>query len=580
MKWGLEMKVKKKILAFLLIVPLLLTVIPFNSASAYDGGYLNGKTMNVGKTINDISRTTTLVTDNNPSTFETVNNTNSNFTWYEFDTPISFKAFKLLAQESSFWRIAAFDYYGNRIWYVDNPVKDGSQQTVTEVKNVKKIAIERTLSNAKLYEFDISGVIESPVDNEAPNGITNLVLNGDTNTSITATWTDSNSSDLAYYEIYLNDVLVSSSLKTNSYTFDSLEEGTEYTVKVVALDSSGNKSPGVFATIRTGVTDRTPPEEIKELKLAATTNTIEATWTGSTSSDFDHYELYVNGELKEGNWKGNSYSINNLSEATEYTIKVVSVDSSGNKSEGISSSIKTKPPQIIGDKYEELPNGDYKVTWDEPTSGTVIVTVGDKEFTVPASDGEFIIPKEDMEYTGLDEPDISLTPVSENGEKGEVKENPKLSGLEVPFKVSDLVGTGNGLLWLIAPFVLLGLSFLLFPKFRNLIFSSVRENKGEKAILEHSNRRYKSDEIQGKETREKGQVHEGKSYLGRMERLEKQQLSKGQTIPGVATERQPRQRRFSPISAREPRTPRQPRQPRIVRREPRQPREPRTSRRG
>jgi hypothetical protein len=46
--------------------------------------------------------------------------------------------------------------------------------------------------------------------------------------------------------------------------------------------------------------------------------------------------------------------------------------------------------------------------------------------------------------------------------------------MNLPFSAKDLVESGNGLLWLVGPFILLALAFLLVPKFRELIFAAFR----------------------------------------------------------------------------------------------------------
>ncbi|AIF45725.1 hypothetical protein [Virgibacillus sp. SK37] len=52
------------------------------------------------------------------------------------------------------------------------------------------------------------------------------------------------------------------------------------------------------------------------------------------------------------------------------------------------------------------------------------------------------------------------------------------SGLSLPFSVTDLIASGNGLLGLIGAFVLLGLAFVFVPKVIALIRNSFTAAKG------------------------------------------------------------------------------------------------------
>lgn len=54
-----------------------------------------------------------------------------------------------------------------------------------------------------------------------------------------------------------------------------------------------------------------------------------------------------------------------------------------------------------------------------------------------------------------------------------------LSGITLPFTVTDMVTAGMSLLGLVAGFVLLSLAFRFVPKFVTLILSSFRSNGGK-----------------------------------------------------------------------------------------------------
>ncbi|PAF20064.1 hypothetical protein CHH49_18125 [Terribacillus saccharophilus] len=52
-------------------------------------------------------------------------------------------------------------------------------------------------------------------------------------------------------------------------------------------------------------------------------------------------------------------------------------------------------------------------------------------------------------------------------------------GLSLPFSVSDLISSGNGLLGYVGLFVLLGLAFVFVPKVIGLIRASFSAAKGK-----------------------------------------------------------------------------------------------------
>jgi len=52
------------------------------------------------------------------------------------------------------------------------------------------------------------------------------------------------------------------------------------------------------------------------------------------------------------------------------------------------------------------------------------------------------------------------------------------SGIELPFTVTDLVGSGNALLGLVGTFVLLGMAFVFVPRLIALIRNSFSAARG------------------------------------------------------------------------------------------------------
>lgn len=100
--------------------------------------------------------------------------------------------------------------------------------------------------------------VNAVADTTPPNPVTNLVAGTVTSTSIPLTWTLSNSSDVANYEVaYSTDgtnFIVASAVvnaSSTSYTVNGLAAGTNYTLRVVAIDGAGNRSTDTIIAVAT-----------------------------------------------------------------------------------------------------------------------------------------------------------------------------------------------------------------------------------------------------------------------------------------------------------------------------------------
>lgn len=87
----------------------------------------------------------------------------------------------------------------------------------------------------------------------------------------------------------------------------------------------------VFAAT-SGATTTTPPASVSNLHMISHgTNYINWGWTDSTSSDFNHVDVYINGLFKAKVPKGiKHYNATSLTPSTKYTIGTHTVDNSGN----------------------------------------------------------------------------------------------------------------------------------------------------------------------------------------------------------------------------------------------------------
>lgn len=421
-------------------------------------------------------------------------------------------------------------------------------------------------------------------------------------------WTNpSDNLDFIGTEIYRDGKLLTSLDKAESTFQDNdLDYETEYNYRVKAVYSDQKTTSGLSATIKTS--KEPEPLVLREIKAEAEYNKVDLSWKLPANEALKHVNIYrdkveqqsalstfligekVSAAAQTKIFETNGTYFNDLTvepnSTYDYTLSITDTNGTETAYQDVQVKTPKEPtPVIVGGNISKEENGDYTYTWEEPTKGQVKVIVGGKEYkTVSASDKKITIPAADMKYTYLKDPDIQLVPISEYGTVGETTKPPsQLEVTELPFEPKDILGSGMQLLWLIAPFVLLGLSFLLVPKLRRLVFQSF---KGKGSKEEKAARRTKDpnkdDEIAApapapKETQERP-IREPRAVIAKPTRqkpprdirISERQLKE----PKMRKEKAPREPRISRFS-REPREGRQ-----RAAREERQPRTPREIRKG
>jgi hypothetical protein len=340
-----------------------------------------------------------------------------------------------------------------------------------------------------------------PEDETAPVNVTNLVATP-TFDSISLSWTNPPDQDFAKVKVYEDGIYKKSvtAAEGSSAFFDNLEPDTVYSFKVTSIDNIGNESSGSVIEVKT-----LPLPEIKKIKnLDATSkfDRVKLSWELPESEYFHHVNIYrkvveeksffeslfslgtitVSAADTEEEYKpmfetnGTYWTDLTVDPETNYEYKLTSENVDGRESEeGVIVQVSTpeEPKPVIKDaQFQQATNGDYVIGWSEPTTGNVKIKVGGNDYkTVPANLKTYTIPKSDLAYTTIGDPDVTIQPVTERGTEGDAVSSPKMN---LPFSAKDLVESGNGLLWLVGPFILLALAFLLVPKFRNLILAAFR----------------------------------------------------------------------------------------------------------
>lgn len=179
--------------------------------------------------------------------------------------------------------------------------------------------------------------------------------------SVFLTWT--NPADKDFYGVEVSAVPAEGTLKEpvvvkgNTITVTGLTNGTSYTFTLKTIDKSTNVSAGVSSENVSPVdsSDKTPPEEVTNLKLKVADGIAKLTWTDSVSEDVFGYEITYDGKKIEyasrslfTSMAENTVFVSpgtqkyefEVETGKEYSFTIKAVDTSGNKTNGITKSIK------------------------------------------------------------------------------------------------------------------------------------------------------------------------------------------------------------------------------------------------
>jgi chitodextrinase len=202
------------------------------------------------------------------------------------------------------------------------------------------------LANGTTYLFTIkskdntgnvsagTGITTTTIDTIAPNNVTSLVASSVTTTSVSLNWVASTSPDIASYQIYQGNTLLST-VTGVSYVASGLNPSTSYTFTVKSRDTSGNVSVGASVPATTSApADTTAPNDVANLSTSNLTDrSVTLSWSTSTSLDVAGYDVYEGNKLITST-SATSYTVTGLASNTQYTFIIKSKDTSGNISVG------------------------------------------------------------------------------------------------------------------------------------------------------------------------------------------------------------------------------------------------------
>lgn len=588
----------KKIVTLILAVFVLgFSFLPVNSAFAYSGGLLDGKSLMRGSSINGTEGgASSTLTDRDLTSGVNLSISAYKYDYYSFSQDMTIDSY--IAKANGTVGIAFYDVNGNLLSTLHSIDRTYVKTSITPVNKVRTVAIFNDYNtNITVYEFDVFGSAYSSPHDELSNLVVTPFYN-----NVTLEWDPPiNNPDFNGSRIYRNGTLIKTLDKnTNFFTDYTVQATTTYTYKVSGSYSDGFETTGVTKTTTTLEAPK-PVGDVTNIKEDPSYNQVNLTWDNPTDANFNKVKIYRDGVfLSEST--GTSFKDDTVKAETNYEYKITTISTDGLESGGVTTTVMTlkEPiPAIVAGGYTTDENGNYLFSWTEPTTGKVKILIDGKDYkTVDASLLKVLIPSADMKYDYVGNPKVSLIPISSSGIVGEpIKPEPVSGtspGLNIPFNVNDLVGSGVGLLWFIGPLILLVLAFILVPKLRTLIFKSLpKVKKSEDPVNDKGKikRRFEANEINVKDQQDKAQSEiQEKERLERKQRQEKEYLERivrqeGKEIEKAAIIREPKHPRQSKFrftraerAIREQRDPRIPREPRIPRDRTRPTRTPRAER--
>lgn len=327
-------------------------------------------------------------------------------------------------------------------------------------------------------------------DRTPPGNVTNLAAK-QIEKDVVLTFDLPTDEDFKSVRIARNGTILKSGLTENTFTDQDVPPNKEYTYKVYSIDASGNISSGATTIIKV------VSKEIVNLTAKVDSYRVDLKWENPDRDDFEMVTIYrkensgfalfslfseTDGYTPLFETNGTTFNDLTVKPQTSYTY-LLTTEIDGVESEGVTIDVTTKEVAVNGGDTETDENGDYVITWEQPNTGKILVSVGGEEYAiVNASDLKIIIPKEDMKFK-LGLPDVTLTPLDENGvpigepsKPGGSDMGSIIGGIDLSkdLTADNLLLISVGLFGLVGMFVLLALAVRFVPKLLNIIAKAVK----------------------------------------------------------------------------------------------------------
>ncbi len=262
--------------------------------------------------------------------------------------------------------------------------------------------IAKTNGNALKPSLHVSPVITymdvQADDTTAPSSPENVSVSGITENSAAVTWEQaSDNVAVAGYNIYLGDsetpVNGDQPVTELTYTLTGLDAATAYTVRIEAVDTSGNRSEvmaeAAFTTAEAqGTVDEEAPTKPTNTTVEAKTeNSITISWTASEDNvGVVGYKVLVDGVEKANVTEGTACTLTGLEPGREYSILVIAYDAMGSQTSSEALTVSTLPAS--GEEPGQAPEvkPEEKPANDPASAGDKAVQTGDAaDFSVWAA---------------------------------------------------------------------------------------------------------------------------------------------------------------------------------------------------
>lgn len=259
-------------------------------------------------------------------------------------------------------------------------------------KELRQILIDNAIdigTTGKDVEFGY-GLAHFSKDTENLLEVSSLKENH-SDTSVTLSWTNPGQ-DFKEVKIYKNGLFLAKTT-AKTYTDKNLASNTSFSYKLTTVDTSGNESNGVSINAKTD--EAYPvPKQVEDVRSTITEDSIKLEWTLPTDPNFKEVKIYQNGQLFFTTSTMNNIEKGNLTPATDYEYRFVSVSHKGKESAPVIVKLRTKnsskPAVVTGVKASlDYDKNQVVVSWNKAKetniTGYYVYINGVKYDELPAS---------------------------------------------------------------------------------------------------------------------------------------------------------------------------------------------------
>jgi hypothetical protein len=250
-------------------------------------------------------------------------------------------------------------------------------------------------------------------DTAPPAEVSDLVAT-EADAQVTLTWTDPADADFDHVAISYGtggnpDTAFTGTVDSAGTVIAGLTNDSEYSFLVTTVDTTGNESTGTTVTATPQAADTTPPAEVSDLVATAADAQVTLTWTDPADADFDHVAIsYGTGGNPDTAFTGTVDStgtvIAGLTNDSEYSFLVTTVDTTGNESAGTTVTATPQAASFSLDPadwtYYEQDSGSYVQLAPVP-SNRLVSDAGELVFYANGFRGAYAIaPPQLRDFTG------------------------------------------------------------------------------------------------------------------------------------------------------------------------------------